>query len=109
MEMLMKKLIRKAQTGKELVTEKKLMPKWISSDIKRLEGPPSKNIDTSSRSKNIKKGYFREDPKSGDLIPTEKYYAAKKVGAIKKGGGKISKVKKVVSVKTRSKSSRKKK
>jgi len=66
-----KKGIKKAQNGKEVVTERKLMPKFIDLERARMKGP-SEKIDTTARNAAIKRGEFREDPKSGDLFPIKK-------------------------------------
>lgn len=79
------KKIKKAQNGAKradnLVTEKKMMPKFIDIEGKRVKGPISDKIDIVARKKAIKDGKFREDLKSGDLFP------------VKKNGGKASKKK----------------
>jgi hypothetical protein len=69
--MKVKKPIKKAQQGREVVTEKKLLPKFIDNERERVKGP-SGNIDTTARKKAIKDGKFYEDPKSGDLFPVKK-------------------------------------
>jgi len=84
--MKVKKSIKKAQSGgdttraKNLVTERKMMPKFIDLERERVKGPMSDKIDTTARKKAIKEGYFTEDPKSSDLIPTAKYFADRKSG-----------------------------
>jgi hypothetical protein len=73
--MKVKKPLKKAQNGAKradsLVTEKKLMPKFIDLDRERKKGP-SEKIDTVARKKAIKDGKFYEDPKTGDLFPVKK-------------------------------------
>ena len=76
--MKVKKSIKKAQSGgdttraKNLVTERKMMPKFIDLERARVKGPMSDKIDTTARKKAIKEGKFYEDPKSGDLFPVKK-------------------------------------
>lgn len=89
--MKVKKPIKKAQNGAKradsLVTERKMMPKFIDLERARVKGP-SGNIDTAARKKAIKEGKFYEDPKTGDLFPVRKKakYGAKivKKVAVKK-------------------------
>lgn len=80
--------VKKAQNGKNVVTEKKLMPQWIDTNRKRMAGP-DKPIDTAARKAAIKRGEFREDPKSGDLFPIRK----SKSGSVVKKSSKQSKKK----------------
>ncbi len=73
--MKVKKPIKKAQNGAKradsLVTERKMMPKFIDLERARVKGPSDK-IDTAARRKAIKEGKFYEDPKTGDLFPVRK-------------------------------------
>lgn len=94
--MKVKKSVKKAQSGdttraKNLVTEKKLMPKFIDVERQRVKGP-SEKIDTVARKKAIKEGKFYEDPKTGDLFPVRK--KAKSGAALKKQAAKAIAMKK---------------
>jgi hypothetical protein len=88
------KKIKKAQNGAKradnLVTEKKMMPKFIDIEGKRVKGPISDKIDIVARKKAIKDGKFREDLKSGDLFPVKKSGGSlKPVAADQKGLSKL--------------------
>jgi hypothetical protein len=73
--MKVKKPVKKAQNGAKradsLVTEKKLLPKFIDLERARVKGP-SEKIDTAARNAAVKRKEFYEDPKSGDLFPVKK-------------------------------------
>jgi hypothetical protein len=73
--MKVKKPVKKAQNGAKradsLVTEKKLLPKFIDLERERVKGP-SEKIDTAARNAAVKRKEFYVDPKSGDLFPVKK-------------------------------------
>ena len=83
--MKVKKTVKKAQNGAKradsLVTERKLMPKFIDLERERVKGP-SEKIDTAARNAAVKRKEFYVDPKSGDLFPVKKKA---------KGGAKVAK------------------
>lgn len=101
--MKVKKPIKKAQNG---LPPKDLFDKnydTLKSADKQIKGiKTDKAAPLSERDKRIKEGYFTEDPKSGDLKPTAKYFADRKAGKkmpVNKYGGKVAKkavVKKMV-------------
>ena len=101
--MKVKKPIKRAQDGlppKDLFDKNYDTLKTASKQIKGIK--TDKPAPLSLREQRIKEGYFREDPKSGDLIPTAKYFADRAAGKkvpVSKNGGKVAKkgvVKKVV-------------
>lgn len=95
--MKVKKPVKKAQNGdttksklpSSKVAMKTVDDRFVDLERERVKGPSTK-IDTTARGKAIREGYFKEDPKSGDLIRTEKYFADRKAGkklAFNKNGG----------------------
>jgi len=100
--------IKKAQAGdttkpKRVVTEKDLYEKFIPSNRQMMTGVgPSKTAIRTNKSdsilkQRIKEGLFTQDPKSGDIFPTEKYYKpGRKVSGELKKGGKVAAKKAVV-------------
>lgn len=102
------KSIKKAQNGdstkaRKVVTEKDLYEKFIPSNRQMMTGVgPSKTAIKTNKSdsilkQRIKEGLFKQDPKSGDIFPTEKYYKpGRKISGELKKGGKIAAKKAVV-------------
>lgn len=80
------KKVKRAQNGKQVVTERKLMPKWIDTERKRMTSAAPVNL--MARRAAIKRGDFIEDPRTGDIFPTKAY------GVGMRKGGKLSKKKK---------------
>jgi len=78
--MKVKKPIKKAQNG---LPPKDLFDKnydTLKSAAKQIKGIKTDKTSMSERDKRVKEGYFTQDPKSGDLIPTAKYFADRKSG-----------------------------
>lgn len=112
--------VKKAQNGdstkpRKVITEKNLYEKFIPSYREMMTGVGNrKQAPDSTIEKYIKKGYFRRDPQSLDLFPTEKYRkAGNKIPKedLKKGGKVVAKksvIKKAVVKKSVKKSVKKK-
>jgi hypothetical protein len=65
----------------KVITESKLINKWMPTDIVAKRGPEGKSMSAKEL---IKAGLFKE--KDGDLFPTAKYDILKKTGGLKKYG-----------------------